>query len=322
MIFFLKKRDDDSEDAIIVRPYSHTSLLRISAMGFPTLTMSPCRLLRDFRIFMFILFMISTGDCQIRMTKQQYLDTVRRNDRAAPGWENYNPERANPLRNITCLGDSLDLRLPMLGDFDPNQVSVQKICAKTQYNGGEPDQHAGGYCSEPPFGRYSGDIAFDQNGPAKANSLLQNPRVLLACRYRCFCTWNVADTSVQPKTIQRGRGRRLEIESLQSQRSYELRLDIDDDFFTLPGDHKGQFGETKVDTLRLLRQSQLKREAAQTPTQGMYDYISLDPGNKIVCSGDMPPFDLPQPYTARDYTARNTDPVQKLCATQLAGGAK
>ena len=230
------------------------------------------------------------------------------------------PARANPVRNITCLGDSLNLRLPLLGAFNPNLVSVQKVCAKPQYDGGEHLQHAGGYCSEPPFPPYTGDISFDRNVDAGASRLLQNPRVLLACRYRCFCNWNVADTSIQPKTNMRGR--RFETESLQSQNSYELRLDIDDDFTTLRRDHNGQFGEMTVDTLKLLRQSQLSRERHHSPYRGMYDLISLDPGNKIVCSGDMPPFPLPRPFTPWDFITLGPFPIQKLCATQLSGGAK
>ena len=304
--------------------FAHSHRLRsdINRDIIPTTNMSPSRLLRDLQSLMLMLFLISTGNCQTWMTELEYMNEIHRNDRPASAsqQENYDPTRANPVRNITCIGDSLNFRLPMLGNFDPNQVSVHKICAKPQYGGGAPGEHAGAYCSEPPFQRYTGDIAFDRNVNADASRLLQNPRVLLACRYRCFCTWNLADRSLtQPKTNQRGG--RFNVESRQSQNSYELRLDMDDDFTTWRRSHMGQFQARYVDTLRLLRQSQLSRESGHSPYRGMYDYISLDPANKIECSGDMPTFNLPPPYTHWDFT-QSPNPVQKLCAMQLSGGAK
>ena len=60
-----------------------------------------------------------------------------------------------------CAGDS---ELPVFPNVNPNKVSVQKLCAKPQYNGGEPGQHVGGYCILRPAmgGANSGEVGFDR----------------------------------------------------------------------------------------------------------------------------------------------------------------
>ena len=46
--------------------------------------------------------------------------------------------------NITCLGEAYDLELPLQEGWNPNTVSVQKLCAKTKYGGGPPGRNIGG----------------------------------------------------------------------------------------------------------------------------------------------------------------------------------
>lgn len=53
-----------------------------------------------------------------------------------------------PEHNITCLGDGYDLTLPLDGDFDPNELTMEKLCADPQLGGSLPYRHIGG------FGRY------------------------------------------------------------------------------------------------------------------------------------------------------------------------
>ncbi|KAL8632012.1 hypothetical protein Q9189_002277 [Teloschistes chrysophthalmus] len=62
----------------------------------------------------------------------------------------------------------------MLGDFDPNRLTMQQICAKTQYHGGPPGQHIGGYCHV-----QEKRVVFDISNNAQISSVLSNPRTML-----------------------------------------------------------------------------------------------------------------------------------------------
>ena len=62
-------------------------------------------------------------------------------------YENYNPAEADPAGAIKCVGDRYDGELPVDEYFNPNTVSMQKLCAKPQYGGGSPGTHIGGWCS-------------------------------------------------------------------------------------------------------------------------------------------------------------------------------
>ena len=54
----------------------------------------------------------------------------------------------DPRRNITCLGSSYDLQLPVRPDgVDPDHFTMQELCAKTIYGGAPAGQHLGGWCS-------------------------------------------------------------------------------------------------------------------------------------------------------------------------------
>ena len=251
---------------------------------------------------------------------EDYWRIVQESDRATGRAENFDPARANPVRNVTCLGDSLDLELPMIGSFNPNQVTMQKLCAKPQYNGGARGQHAGAYCHEPPFEPFTGNIAFDVSPAADTSTHLQSPRVLLSCQYRCFCNWGLADLSVQPKTLLHLT--QLEVQPRKSANTYELQLDIQNDFTEPKARKMGKQGETWVDSVELITQTQLSVERRWPTYNEPYEDLSLDPGNKIRCRGAMPTFNLPRPYTNQDFTAFSLNPVQELCAMQLSGGNK
>ena len=90
--------------------------------------------------------------------------------------------------NITCVGDKYDLDLPMINGFNPNLLSMQQICALPQY-GGMPDQHIGGWCDASSLDMRSWHLSFDISPASGANQLLANPRVMLACFYRCWCNY-------------------------------------------------------------------------------------------------------------------------------------
>ena len=190
--------------------------------------------------------------------RRDYLQTVREHDNAVGMVENFDPAQANPVRNITCIGHGLALELPMIGGFNPNQVSVHEICAKPQYNGGARGQHAGGYCYEPPFAPYTGVVAFDRSRAAEASPELQNERVLLSCLYRCYCNWGLTDVSIQPKGI--WKGPQFDAQPQASSRTYEISLDLNDDFTTPQELKMGHQGSKKVDSLSVDTEPQLIRE--------------------------------------------------------------
>ena len=67
------------------------------------------------------------------------------NEQYPPNEENFDPAEANPKMSLTCLGDRPQLNLPAnVWGFNPNGVSLQKLCAKPQYLGELPSQHLGG----------------------------------------------------------------------------------------------------------------------------------------------------------------------------------
>ena len=226
---------------------------------------------------------------------------------------------AHLKNNITCVGQSPDLRLPLLQDgFDPNRASMQQLCAKTQYGGGAPGQQAGGYCWTRP-GTFSyntvgndttGDVGFDLSSAAQASARLQNPRFLLACFYRCFCNYGLDDPSTQPKS----RYAYFRTSMARSLFSYELQLDLDNDFTTPRLLKMGKQGARRVKSTRVPERTESGQMENPSGKLGR-EYITLDPGNEIECRGALPDFVLPSPYTMSDFKS-----LQELCATQLNGG--
>lgn len=96
--------------------------------------------------------------------------------------ENFDPSWADPTGNIVCVGGSYDLKLSLLDGFDPNGLSIHKICAKPQYGGGARYQHAGAFCNfEDPdqeqllYNGLRGDVVFDDSEFAETSIELQNP---------------------------------------------------------------------------------------------------------------------------------------------------
>ena len=221
--------------------------------------------------------------------------------------------------NITCVGQFPDLKLPILEDgFDPNQASMQQLCAKTRYGGGEPGHQVGGYCWARP-GTFSyhttdndttGDVGFDLTPPAQASTVLQNPRFLLACFYRCFCNYNLQNPSVQPKS----RYAFFRTSTTRSAFSYDMQLDLNNDFTTPRSLKMGMQGARRVKSVRVPERSESLQTKSPTARMGRV-LISLDPENEIECRGDLPNFVLPSPYSISDFVS-----MQELCATQLNGG--
>lgn len=233
-------------------------------------------------------------------------------DSAASLRENFDPSQANSHQNISCVGGHYALTLPEQQDWNPNERTMQQICAKPQYNGGPPGQHVGGWCDH-------GEVVFDDSPEAQINTQLASPRILLGCRYRCFCNHGipVEDRATQPKPSEHQTALQLVRGGRESFLTYEIRLDVQDDF-TMPSSYnQGSFGEREVEVVRLSHLQEVRHpESLQTRH---YEYVSEDQGNKITCSGDLPSFQLPPPYSV---TPPHSDfqNNQQLCAVQLNGG--
>ncbi|MCJ1279855.1 hypothetical protein MMC21_007679 [Puttea exsequens] len=242
--------------------------------------------------------------------------------------ENFDPALADPRGSLTCLGDWYPLILPVVGIFNPNLVTMQQLCAKPQYNGGQPGQHMGGWYSfnsslgrgsrvaSDQLQRVEAFVAFDVSAGAQVNDFLANERVMLACVYKCFCTNQLADLQTQP--INRGLHSDLSNE-VGTEESYDLTLDVVSDF--TDRSQKVQPPRPGVDQgLELVLRTQAQVFDDSNPW-----FITLNPANNLTCRGDLPTFPLPMTFPEEDGFTENDDPftdLQKLCANQFAGGSK
>ena len=221
--------------------------------------------------------------------------------------ENFDPAEADPKGNITCLGDAYDLALPIWNGFDPNGISMQKLCAKTQYGGGPANQNVAGFCYYLNSTSYDPRLVFDPSPQAQANEFLSNPRVLLGCAYRCFCNYGVNNTSIQPKF-----NPAIYKYHMGSSETYYLQIDINEETVPPFYQKRGPFGNHRVNTLGVDSRSEVRRDVVE-PWE--WTEISLDPENLIDCYGDLPSFDPPPPFIRQDF--RN---VQQMCAMALSSG--
>lgn len=244
----------------------------------------------------------------------------------------------DPRRNITCLGSSYALQLPIRSDgTNPNDFTMQQLCAKTAYGGAPAGQNLGGWCSkglpmeekdaddpDPVF--VDGDEPgfalnpTDPQGVSFEDSPLNTQegwdvRFLLGCFNRCFCNYGVQDLTIQPK---RDEPSNADTYLYMSDASGELRLDVDDDIFTEGRNHDGRLGDTKVDTVMLTEMIEPVSEDGFAIAIDGNDppwRLNMDAGNYITCEGDLPSFPLPDPYHVSDF-----ENPQQLCAVQFSGG--
>ncbi|KAI9674441.1 MAG: hypothetical protein M1817_001779 [Caeruleum heppii] len=211
--------------------------------------------------------------------------------------ENFDPAEADPRAGLTCLGPGPPFPLPwQYGDWDPNAVSLQQLCAKPQYGGSGPFRHIGGFCPvfapvlPPPLGpgRAEDVLAFDNTPGAAPSNLLPNPRV-------------------QPIEVPR----LYEDEFFAPARdSYEIRIDLYDDYLVNPMIHRGQ-----GNNVRRVTPIWRMREITQRTDAGGFSFVSIAPDNEITCEGSIPDWPLPAPFVANDFAT-----LQHLCAVQLSGG--
>ena len=222
--------------------------------------------------------------------------------------ENFDPAEADPRGNMSCFGSGYAVKLPMVGDFNPNLVSMQQLCVKPQYNGGQPNQHVGGWCS-PTYShrqRFRRKVVFDQSPGARTNAVLSHPRVLLGCLLRCYCHVGSSALTTQPLNTNFD----LEHNYQQSTATYEIKIDVVDDFNVPVEEHGGTLSSEWVSTVPVM----LQTEVSGGPQHGAIP-TSQDAENDIECRGSLPSFPLPSPYLASSF--RN---LQALCATTFNGG--
>ena len=220
--------------------------------------------------------------------------------------ENFVPAEADPLGDITCLGDKYAIDLPVIAGFNPNLVTMQKLCAKPQYNGGLPGQHVGAWCADTISSRgHRRRLAFDPSPGAQINTALATPRVLLGCLLRCYCNFATTDLTVQPVTTDEA----LHENFRQSTSTYEIKIDVVDDFDVPMTQHMGSLPGRWVNSVYALRSVQINGP------QYNAEAMSVDEQNSILCSGSLPSFPLPHPFTASHFRY-----PQELCAVQFFKG--
>ncbi|MCJ1277055.1 hypothetical protein MMC21_004864 [Puttea exsequens] len=190
---------------------------------------------------------------------------------------------------------------------------MQSLCATTLYGGGPAGQNLGGWCDDPGYERTTstGLVSYDINEGSGVNTALANvPRIFLGCMNRCFCNANIqANPQAQPKLVGLNDFQNHGLRPRASQSTYELQIDVVDDFTTDIALKMGKSGDQSVLAERVWHYS-------RTQVDFHIGYVSLDKGNMITCFGRLPTFTLPPPYDQPSDFRNN----QELCATHLSGG--
>ncbi|KAL6714894.1 hypothetical protein ACLMJK_007154 [Lecanora helva] len=236
------------------------------------------------------------------------------------------PQKANPRYNITCLGE-YERPLPSYTGFSPiypQGIPMQKLCAKTQFSGGSPGEHIGGWCQAT---RFSSEVVFDIGVGAQVDLAIANPRVMLACSYRCFCNFGLPPNAPQPRYGDYA-------QTWRSDQTYELQLDVTDDYdvpwsenfeelstnslLDIPQvSHKGTAGKAPVTVAEVKTESQQAFALDSSGSGEHFTFVSMDAENNIDCHGTLPKFPLPSPYSTSDFST-----LGELCAVQFSGGKR
>ncbi|KAI9676056.1 MAG: hypothetical protein M1817_000799 [Caeruleum heppii] len=241
--------------------------------------------------------------------------------------DNVLPAFANPAHNVSCVGEADDLgeHLPIHNGFDPNGVSMQKLCVKPQFGGGQIGQHLGGFCQPPPDAAAAstssappplGRVAFDPSPAAITAKWLRNPRLLLHCRSRCFCNYGIpeAQRNVQPKEIPADYGTEL-----RRGNAYRIEIDVVDDHVNAVADSRAVLDHWAADSVARKMTKVFDGEPEVPPFEDGMNLppmpVSITRANQIECEGPLPEWPAPPPFTWDDFTD-----LRSLCATQLSGG--
>ncbi|KAI9889700.1 MAG: hypothetical protein M1814_004999 [Vezdaea aestivalis] len=243
--------------------------------------------------------------------------------------ENLDPDQANPIHSISCVGTLPLFPLPKSRLWDPNEATLQEVCAKSQYGGyrlynrpiiiraalslqGFCEASAPGTETEDPNITSSVGTVFDFFWLGRNTVIPEYLRLALYCRERCFCNSYPQPVSDKP----RGPGN-SQVSFRPRTETYQIEVDVPPNFARRPEKYVGTDTESVLSTtLREVSQLDLDRNAETIPSQDIH--VSIDPGNYIQCLDvPLPAFlrDMPPPFNPQDF--ENT---QQLCAVALSGG--
>ncbi|KAI9674223.1 MAG: hypothetical protein M1817_002041 [Caeruleum heppii] len=220
--------------------------------------------------------------------------------------ENFDPAEADPQGGVTCLGPLPPWPLPVYPGFNPNTFSLQELCNKPQYGGKGPGRHLGGWCMWNRHPQSPGVWGVDRGVGALANAeLASRTRLLLYCRQRCFCDFEVEDRSHQPYRTARD----YEVVSLPRWNFEIINVHVP----SIDGLEPASRDAKPVYRLgtRIRDQEEIHVFGQRLKSR----WASINSVNDITCEGNlpewprMPSFDSPNPPT-----------LQQLCAVQLSGG--
>ena len=247
--------------------------------------------------------------------------------------ENFDPAEANPAGRIYCYGaPDIDIDIDIdVGNlpFNPNTRSLQKLCPKPQYGGGFPDGHAGAYC----LGENA--IAFDHSIGARVSEILTNPRFLLQCQQRCFCsTWKPWEHK-GPKPMEYNG--ELEVPT------YYIKADIVDDWFR---NSRASRPTTEAHTIAIARVEEvsLRHEQLEQPQTSVLnpwtlvdqdfeeERPSIDLINHVISCADgplpgplafmpMPMQEADYPYVHGENGESHSNAMYSICVNALDGGS-
>ena len=228
------------------------------------------------------------------------------------------------------------------GSFNPKTKTMQQLCAKPQYGGGNPFEHVGGYCGRSPIEseqHLTGFVQFDVSFGAKVNTYLATPRIIAECSFRCFCSnVTVLDETlpearqrdniyIQPKFIAATDRLIYDRPFDRLDSTFQTRVDVVDNYsiqyplankclYKLGPGESSVWVDATIDSFDVEVVAQFEAiDANDVPDLiGTHSYldidgnaegqssISLGPHNEIICDGPLPPWNLPAPYTTADFS--------------------
>ena len=249
--------------------------------------------------------------------------------------ENLDPSEANPRGRIHCLGyPQTAMPAQLEGGLQPRSKSLQQLCAKPQYGGGLPGQHAGGYCAflpgqTPDF--YRATIAFDDGHDVQTNRQLAQSRFRVQCSLRCFCTSVTNGAEKEHPVFIDGLTQCIIIKPSLVQ---EFNADYREEFEqNVAGQHVRNLLLSEVAFNQGVRQhlqsgASLNGHIVFEDVLDHYDIgfehdiTAQDPDSAVDCTGNLPTFAMPPPINIADFQGAGSvmNPNQRLCATFYDGG--
>ena len=233
--------------------------------------------------------------------------------------ENFDPAESNPEGQLYCIGTP-EYKMPRFPGFDPNTMTMDKLCKKPQYGGNPRGKHVGGYC----YG--NGLVLFDNSPEAETHPGLSNPRFWVECMYRCFCDYSMWEDG-NPASVAWAQD--------STTADYFIKADLVNDFTIPPPSKTPHLGKFRVHRLRLAREVAIRQRqpppetdpTTYNPFNGLtypdLDTIvtTIDPANHVIsCDNVLFPFEIPGPMPEELRTIPPSDQLRALCVNAMDGG--